>query len=306
MDFEKPITNAVLVDNIEQPITYEGLHKFCFSCGRISHRRKKCIFMIRKPSPERPLVLEGTVEDNNAEVSRPCSLHEVDPKDDTYGPWMVVSRKKQSNRKDKRHDTAPINAMHVVWREGADVRTEPGDATKATFGVGFLKINEGKRKAYGDLVGLGQLVGLGEPLKEKSSSKGKGVSSDSPNKLGLFNQGISKAYAGPLSIKGKKVLARLRAAPTHSRGVESKEGNRSNKLLKTIWTPTNAASQSDNDGKFQFLSKLAWAIQVKEKMVVVPAIVGWLNSNLMKAWRWNYPLTPVSAKLGRLPLSDPV
>ena len=129
------------------------------------------------------------------------------------------------------------------------MRTRLGDAAKVTPGVGVLKINEGKRKANGDL------VGLGEPLKEQSSFKGKGISLDNLNKLGLFNQGTSKAYEGPSSIKGKKVLARLRAAPAHSRGAEPKEGSRSNKLLKTIWTPTNAASQSDNNGTFQFLSK---------------------------------------------------
>ena len=37
VDIEKPLADAVLVDNIEQPITYEGLNRFCFSCGRIGH-----------------------------------------------------------------------------------------------------------------------------------------------------------------------------------------------------------------------------------------------------------------------------
>ena len=73
---------------------------------------------------------------------------------------------------------------------------------------------------------------------------------DSPNKLGLFNQGTSKAYEGPSSIKGKKVLARLRAALALSSGADPREGNRSNKLLKSIWTPTNVASQLDNYEKF--------------------------------------------------------
>ncbi|KAL0011911.1 hypothetical protein SO802_007019 [Lithocarpus litseifolius] len=249
VDFEKPLADAMLVNNFEQPITYEGLHRFCFSCGHIGHWREECIFTIRKPSPERPPAPKGTMKDNDAEVIRPCSSHEVDPKDDTYGPWMVVSCMKSSNRKDKKHDTAPTNAMHAVWREGVDVRTRPGDVAKVTPGVGVLVINEGKRKTNGDL------VGLGEPLKEQSSFKGKGISPGSPKKLGLFNQGTSKAYEGPSSIKGKKVLARLRAALARSRGAEANEGNRLNKLLKTIWTPTNAASQADKNGKFQFFNK---------------------------------------------------
>ena len=160
MDIEKPLANAMLVDNIEQPITYEGLNRFCFSCGRIGHQREECIYTIRKPSPKRPPVPEGqhilTKKDNDAEVLRPCTLHEVDPKDDTYGPWMVVSRKKSSNRKDKRHDSAPTIAMHAVRHEGVDEQIGPGDAAKVTLGVGVLKINEGKRKANGELVGFGE------------------------------------------------------------------------------------------------------------------------------------------------------
>ena len=248
MDFEKPLANAVLVDNTEQPITYEGLHRFYFSCGRIGYRREECIFTIRKPSPERPPMPEGTLKDNGAEVTKPCPSHEVDPKDDMYGPWMVVSCRKSSNRKDKMHDIAPTNGMHAGWREGADVQTGPGDTTRVTPGVGVLKINEGKRKANGDL------VGLGEPRKEQPSFK-EGIGSVSPNKMGLFNQGSSRVYESPSSIKDKKVLARLRGVPTSSRGAETKEGNRSVKLMKAIWTPTNAALQSDNDGKFQFRSK---------------------------------------------------
>ena len=124
VDFEKPLANAVLVDNIKQPITYEGLHRFCFSCGSIGHRREECIFTIRKPSPERPPAPEGTMKDNDAKVIRPRSLHEVDPKDDTYGPWMVVSRKKSRITKDKKHDTAPTNASHaeLMCEQGLEMR----------------------------------------------------------------------------------------------------------------------------------------------------------------------------------------
>ena len=63
---------------------------------------------------------------------------------------------------------------------------------------------------------------------------------------------------------------------------------------------------------FNFLTnqEIAWAIQVKGKLMEIPAIVithkmGWFNSDLKEAWRWIFPLTLVSAKLGKLPLSDP-
>lgn len=73
-----------------------------------------------------------------------------------------------------------------------------------TPGVEVLKVNEGKRKANGDL------VGFGKPLKDQLGFKAGSISSDSPNKMGLFKQGTSSAYEGPTSIKGKKLLAILR------------------------------------------------------------------------------------------------
>ncbi|XP_075650818.1 uncharacterized protein LOC142621440 [Castanea sativa] len=98
VDIEKPLANAVLVDNFEQPVTYEVLNRFCFTCGRIGHRREECFYTVKKPASENPSTLEDrdspNREDNCAKEPRPCVNHDVDPKDDTYGPWMVVSRKK--------------------------------------------------------------------------------------------------------------------------------------------------------------------------------------------------------------------
>ena len=253
MDIEKPFANAMLVDNLEQPITYEGLHRFCFSCERIGHRREECIFTIKKPSPEKPPASKGreilTMKDNNAEELKPHAMHEVDPKDDMYGPWMVVSCKKSSNRKDKKHDFAPTNPMHTAWHEGNDERACPREMAKLTPGISVLKINRGKRKANGEL------AVFGKSPKELSGFKGKDISLDSPNKLGMFNQGTIKSYKGPSSIKGKKVLARLRATLAIARSADSREGNRSGKIPKTIWTPSNDSSQPSHDEKFQFLDK---------------------------------------------------
>lgn len=61
------------------------------------------------------------MKDNAAKVLSPYASYEVDPRDDIYGPWMVVSRRKPSTKKDKKHDSASTTARHAVWNEGVDV-----------------------------------------------------------------------------------------------------------------------------------------------------------------------------------------
>lgn len=39
LDINKPLINTVLIGRFEQPMVYEGLHKLCFSCERIGHRK---------------------------------------------------------------------------------------------------------------------------------------------------------------------------------------------------------------------------------------------------------------------------
>ena len=173
----------------------------------------------------------------------------MDPKDDTYGPWLVVSRKKPNKWKEKRYSPALTTLMHASWHEGLNVPVVSEGAAKLTPGSGSSKITEGKRKASGEL------AVFGEPTEEFSALKGKGVSLDSPNETRLFKEGTTKAYEGPPSIKGKKVLARLRVALANFRSADTREGNRSSKIPKTTWSPTNDHTLPSGNGKFQFLSK---------------------------------------------------
>ena len=37
IDIEKPLTTEIKIGRLEQPMSYEGIHKLYFSCGRIGH-----------------------------------------------------------------------------------------------------------------------------------------------------------------------------------------------------------------------------------------------------------------------------
>ena len=51
INVEKPLITTLLIGNFEQPIIYEGIHKLCFSCGRIEHRKEACPHIIRPAQP---------------------------------------------------------------------------------------------------------------------------------------------------------------------------------------------------------------------------------------------------------------
>ena len=56
IDINKPLVNSILIGRFEQVVTYEGIHKLCFSCGRIGHKVEACPYTIRKEKGKEPIV----------------------------------------------------------------------------------------------------------------------------------------------------------------------------------------------------------------------------------------------------------
>ena len=40
-------------------MTYEGIHKLCFTCGRVGHKVKSCPYTIRRENVQVPTVQDG-------------------------------------------------------------------------------------------------------------------------------------------------------------------------------------------------------------------------------------------------------
>ena len=105
VDINKPLVTTILVGGMNQSVNYEGIHKLCFTCGRIGHRKEACPYAIREPSsPKKVGNAIGASSCNNSHEK--CDQVDPTPRDeptpseqeDKYGPWLVVSRKRQSNR----------------------------------------------------------------------------------------------------------------------------------------------------------------------------------------------------------------
>ena len=48
VDVNKPLINIVIIGRFEQGVTYEGIQRLCFSCGRVGHKADSFPYTIRK------------------------------------------------------------------------------------------------------------------------------------------------------------------------------------------------------------------------------------------------------------------
>ena len=49
-DVSKPLITSVQIGEFEQSVIFESIQRLCFSCGRLGHRKKSCLYSIRPVS----------------------------------------------------------------------------------------------------------------------------------------------------------------------------------------------------------------------------------------------------------------
>ncbi|XP_075665573.1 uncharacterized protein LOC142635270 [Castanea sativa] len=86
IDVEKPLIMALLIGKFEQRVCYEGVQKFCFSCGRICHRKESCPYIVLPGSAARE---ERSVVDG-AVGGHLCDEHAFEQTGDREGPSSDV------------------------------------------------------------------------------------------------------------------------------------------------------------------------------------------------------------------------
>nr|POE49887.1 hypothetical protein CFP56_64310 [Quercus suber] len=100
----------VLIGRFEQPVTYEGIHSLCFSCGRVGHRKEVCLYTITNQKPSEC----GVGDERENQAVTPHATHAtdsttigtdvsdgsgVDMNKDTYGAWIMVTCRKSGQRR---------------------------------------------------------------------------------------------------------------------------------------------------------------------------------------------------------------
>ena len=206
VDLNKPLIDTILIGRFEQPVSYEGLHKLCFSCGRIGHKVETCQYTIKCPemlaggSPVKARVDTASDQSTNprgvhdlsstSSGSGTTNVREPSAEDDRYGPWMLVSRRKPGNNRTK-------NAV------------TPGELSNSGMRQSSLGHGLGSFKGFMGWAGTKSSVEKNGLMRTNRSVEGSGlvrVGLETKIAKGGVDEGPGKTSSP--SIKGKKDIAR--------------------------------------------------------------------------------------------------
>lgn len=213
VDITKPLITTVRVGKRNHLVAYEGVSKLCFSCGRLGHQRDLCQYTVRPPSP--PPKDPSMQNDKDVAVHQPTfPAHseergeaDIESTEASFGPWMVVTRKRKDGRESKKSGLNPFSGL-------MQESLVSDKAFKPTNGPQADPSNEGKRKAQSDLVtNVSSQPKHAENSPKFSNCQDKSPSTDSKQAKGNVHNGQTKVRPLTNSVKGKKEYARSRATP---------------------------------------------------------------------------------------------
>ncbi|XP_028106754.1 uncharacterized protein LOC114305824 [Camellia sinensis] len=157
MDLRKPLISHLTIGRYHYVVEYEHLHRLCFSCGRVGHRKEKCTeFSVIQPEK---IIQNETVtqpeSDNGPGTSKPTGQrkeegYNVEEKHG-YGPWTIApSRRKfqQGKQKQKAH-YQKSNRFEVLQLDKEHGENSEGQRSSKAQG-NYMDLDMGSNMATGD------------------------------------------------------------------------------------------------------------------------------------------------------------
>ena len=220
VDVEKPLATAIMIGRLEQQICYEGIHKMCFGCGRIGHRKEQCPHIIR----QEPSVLEAGEKKGGDMAAKSCSSHASDTsssgvgtssgvanteqcaeqdevREGVYRSWVVVTRRKNGTKQLRSSGTSPKQSTGFSFRDNGFVEKGVLDQAGGVHGP----IRDAKRKMSPPLfLDKAQIEAVVQTLR----SEGPKLAQSSPSLD--FNVGGTDIPIRPKAIPNSQRLASVK------------------------------------------------------------------------------------------------
>ena len=106
INVEKPLITTIMIGKLEQLVTYEGIHRLRFGCGRVGHRRENCPYIIQQEAPCIAATKDGlsdvgasshgvcAADNPRIEVGTSSLVHDSEQEvvhEGAYDPWVLVA-----------------------------------------------------------------------------------------------------------------------------------------------------------------------------------------------------------------------
>ncbi|CAN1795057.1 hypothetical protein LINPERHAP1_LOCUS20483, partial [Linum perenne] len=224
IDLNEPLAPMIKLDGCWQDVEYENLPALCFTCGKVGHLLAEC------PSSS-PTVGPATQELPQPALPSPeMGIRPALPSPDSFGPWMVVTRKSRRPRKESEMEKESAILRKEVTQSSVIGKGKKDDPIKST-GAGKGKKSDPPR-ITGDGKGKRKKPLANDTTSPSSVNKGKSshASSDSNiEQVGL----TSPAQAGPTdaSLRGSESSLVINGAPSKAQYLQAQPSPQG--LLKT-------------------------------------------------------------------------
>nr|POF06076.1 uncharacterized protein CFP56_38217 [Quercus suber] len=233
VDINRPLVNSMLIGRFEQVVTYEGINKLCFSCGRIGHKVEACPYTIRKEkdlqaqAEEVPVSQTDIDDDGNTELRNDGvtqSACEATNGEGHYGPWMIVSRRRNGQKGTRTGQSTGFgtagsaawnsaNHLTLVFAEGTNMAVG-GPSSSKNVSRRNAKLKTGPDVKFGDKLWASKAPGLFTHKEKATSSPSRtrlpmGDFERAVNNLKQVNNpgpSLRVPTDFPSSVKGKKSL----------------------------------------------------------------------------------------------------
>ncbi|KAL4309737.1 hypothetical protein GQ457_01G012650 [Hibiscus cannabinus] len=105
LNLRRPLVSKLIINGRTQIVEYESLPTVCFHCGIYGHLKDICPQLQQLVSDSSPPQPEAPLPD-------PPAVHSVP--DETFGPWMIVERRKRNPRAAITVNQAPKDSMLIT------------------------------------------------------------------------------------------------------------------------------------------------------------------------------------------------
>nr|POF19496.1 hypothetical protein CFP56_30439 [Quercus suber] len=193
VNLANPLIKIIKIGGVEKPVQYEGINSLCFSYGHVGHKVESYSYIARAS--------EKGGEDK-AKGDDPVVIDHSTPSEETYGPWVLISRKKQSTRKGYKDSThAP------QFSSAQQLRTRPPNQAKSPPNLKFDPSGPTKRVSKHVARPHSEDSALMADRTTQAEKKDKSniLTAQSSAKHRSWNPRTNQKFRGASSLKGDRL-----------------------------------------------------------------------------------------------------